>query len=375
MAVAIGLRVGSTYSKDVGLGGPDMDDKQHFAVLDGLRGVAALVVLFFHTVQHHDLQKLPQAGLAVDFFYILSGFVIAYAYEKRLESSMNFSQFMRIRIIRLYPLLFVGVMSGLLLLILSHFIQGRPDLRDVFLVGLLAILLLPSYVFPQWATAYPLNMAGWSLTFEFYVNIVYALIVRYLSTRRLVIVVVLSLIALIWLALKNNMISGGNDQDNWIYGFIRVMFPFFCGVLLYRLRPASHLSNISALAANLFLAILLLSDFGRSWLIDLVYVVCILPAVVYFGSSLLVDGKTLSRFLLMGRLSYPVYILQDPIIRFFAEVNSRIHASFEMALAIDFLQILTVIVASYLALKYFDEPVRAWLTARSRRRLKPVATT
>jgi peptidoglycan/LPS O-acetylase OafA/YrhL len=171
--------------------------KHHYAVLDGMRGLAALVVLLFHIAQQHRVTVLPRADLAVDFFYILSGFVVAYAYDERLRSRMTFRGFMAVRLIRLYPLLFAGVGAGIGLAVLSSVVDGTPTLADIALAGALGLVLLPSYVFPQWTTAYPFNMAAWSLFFEFFVNALYAAIARHLSIVRLAVVVGIGAAALI----------------------------------------------------------------------------------------------------------------------------------------------------------------------------------
>ena len=144
-----------------------LQTKAHrFALLDGLRGVAALVVLTFHLVQQHDLTALPFAGLAVDFFYLLSGFVVAFAYEQRLQSgAMGLTSFALVRITRLYPLILLGTTVGIALALLATTFKHSVTYQQVALSGTLALLLLPSYVFPQWETAYPFNMASWSLTF------------------------------------------------------------------------------------------------------------------------------------------------------------------------------------------------------------------
>jgi len=95
---------------------------QHFPGLDGLRGVAALVVVFLHGTLTFDIGYVPGAAcLAVDFFFLLSGFVIAHAYDERPgRSSLTWRQFMAVRMVRLYPMLFPGTATGLLVTVLSQ---------------------------------------------------------------------------------------------------------------------------------------------------------------------------------------------------------------------------------------------------------------
>jgi peptidoglycan/LPS O-acetylase OafA/YrhL len=349
--------------------------RHHYAVLDGLRGLAALVVLLFHIAQQHRVTVLPRADLAVDFFYILSGFVVAYAYDERLRSHMTFRGFMAVRVIRLYPLLFAGVAAGIGLAVLSSVVDGTPKLADVALAGALGLVLLPSYVFPQWSTAYPFNMAEWSLFFEFFVNALYAAVARHLSTVRLVVVVGICAVVLIGVAMVGHGIGGGNNQDNWGFGFGRVLFPFFCGVLLYRLRPAVRNSTWAGCALMVVLGALLLSDLPGGAVTDLIYVMVLLPILVWCGAA--VDGapRLDSVFLLLGRLSYPVYILQGPIIRAGAEVKVRFTLSAPATIGVDLAMAGLVLAVAYGALKLYDEPVRAALTRLRKAPFAPAVGT
>lgn len=96
-----------------------------FTLLDGLRGVAAIAVVILHSISPLDLEKnyIPHAHLAVYFFFALSGFVIAHAYESRIQK-IGPAKFMVLRLIRLYPLLFVGITLGLLVS-LAKSLAGR----------------------------------------------------------------------------------------------------------------------------------------------------------------------------------------------------------------------------------------------------------
>src|ERR1700761_290962 len=119
-----------------------MESKQHFAVLDGMRGIAALIVLILHTAQTHR-SGLPQAALAVDFFFILSGFVVAYAYEARLQSTLSLASFARVRLIRLYPLIFLGVSMGVALTVVHLQALNDISLPQVVIGSVLGFALLP----------------------------------------------------------------------------------------------------------------------------------------------------------------------------------------------------------------------------------------
>lgn len=106
------------------------DSRPHYVVLDGLRGVAALVVLGFHVFEAFATspfdQKFNHGYLAVDFFFMLSGFVIGYAYDARWRGNgnpggMTTADFFKRRLVRLHPMICVGALLG----IVSFFVQGR----------------------------------------------------------------------------------------------------------------------------------------------------------------------------------------------------------------------------------------------------------
>src|SRR3982750_333356 len=89
--------------------------KQHFQVLDGLRGIAALSVVMFHFMEwvYTDYTRnfIAHGFLAVDFFFCLSGFVIGYAYDNRI-GKMGVKEFFKSRLIRLHPLVVLGAVLG-----------------------------------------------------------------------------------------------------------------------------------------------------------------------------------------------------------------------------------------------------------------------
>src|SRR5271156_4792125 len=113
-----------------------MSERQHFATLDGLRGVAAIIVLALHVLGPLvDISLTPHAGLAVDFFFCLSGFVIGYAYEDRLLKTMSFLEFATARVIRLYPLIIAGLLLGAMTFIVKAVISHQPAFAPRFLTA------------------------------------------------------------------------------------------------------------------------------------------------------------------------------------------------------------------------------------------------
>ncbi|MDR3526572.1 MAG: acyltransferase [Rhizomicrobium sp.] len=337
-----------------------------FAVLDGLRGIAALIVLIFHLVQQHSLALLPYAWLAVDFFYVLSGFVVAFAYEQRLRTGeVSIAGFFRVRVIRLYPLILLGTAAGIAFAFVAVFAKKTISMAECLEAGTLGLLLLPSFVIPRWATAYPFNMASWSLTFEVFVNVVYGLIAKNLTNGRLLFLTLVSAIGLIWLVSVNQGIGGGNLQDGWAFGFIRVMFPFFAGVLIYRNRPQVRRNSLASVGLMAGLAVMLFASWPAFMVVSALYVLVLFPAIVFVGSALSVAPRISSFCTFVGAISYPLYILQGPVLRVGDEMLKHLHLDGWRVFAFGAIEGGVVIAVAWLGLKFFDEPVQRMLRGLS----------
>src|SRR5215469_9945636 len=121
-------------------------DRRMFYTIDGLRGIAALLVVCRHIVPlHGNRLNFPSSYLAVELFFLFSGFVIAHAYDKRFDAGMSFWEFVKARIIRLYPLYFLGLMIAVLTvpLAISMGIKTWPLDPRILVPN---FLMLPTYI-------------------------------------------------------------------------------------------------------------------------------------------------------------------------------------------------------------------------------------
>lgn len=124
--------------------------RPRYHILDGLRGVAAIFVIWYHFFEGFATSPADQmcnhGYLAVDFFFILSGFVIGYAYDERWKKGMTFGNFMLRRVIRLHPMVILSVIFGAI----AYMIQGnvRWDGTPMPLSMLLTSLLLGLFLIP-----------------------------------------------------------------------------------------------------------------------------------------------------------------------------------------------------------------------------------
>jgi peptidoglycan/LPS O-acetylase OafA/YrhL len=361
-----GAKVHSIKRAESGASNP-VTGGHRFVFLDGLRGMAAICVLVFHIVQQQSLTALPNAGLAVDFFYVLSGFVIAFAYDQRIrDGSLSLRQFGLARLRRLYPLLALATLLGFVIFLGGVFIKHTVTLRDALFALVLALMLLPSYVFPQWATAFPLNMAAWSLAFEAYVNIIYATIAKRLSNNILSGLVALGAALEIANAVRLGGISGGNDQGNFVLGFARVIYPFFCLILICRLPRRQELPRFIGYILAISLPIVLLAEPTQNQYYGMFLVLFYFPALVYFGSVVEVNATQATVLRWLGEISYPVYILQAPVIRLGAEILRHVKLSYIAVVSFSVAEILLSLAVAQAAVRYFDRPVQEYLKKRVR---------
>ena len=230
------------------------DTKKHYELLDGLRGVAALLVLWHHVFEGYSfagggpILVVNHGYLAVDFFFILSGFVLSYAYDDRWGKSLNFGSFLKRRLIRLHPMVVMGAVLGAITFLLQGSVQW--DGTHVATSVVMWALLISMFMIPAVpgtpreirgnGEMFPLNGTNWSLFFEYIGNLLYALFIRRLSTRWLRVLtiflgVLLALFSLFDVSGYNQLGIGWTlDAVNFVGGLLRMLFPFTMGMLISR---------------------------------------------------------------------------------------------------------------------------------------------
>lgn len=365
------------------------DTKPHYELLDGLRGVAALLVVWYHVFEGFATSPLDQrfnhGYLAVDFFFILSGFVIGYAYDDRWKTTMTVKNFFKRRLIRLHPMVVLGAVLGAI----TYCIQGcekwdgtQVSLSAVLLAVLLNLFLIPAVpgTGPEVrgnGEMYPLNGPSWSLFFEYIGNILYALFIRRLSVKALTVLVGLAAIALASFALFNfsgygHLGVGWTLMDyNLIGGFLRMLFSFSIGLLMSRVFKPVYIRGafwICALAMAGLLSVPHLGGMESLWmngLYDSLCTIVFFPILVYLGASGKTTDKSSSKICeFLGKISYPLYIVHYPFMYLFYawlwDGKLTFAETWPVAWALFFGNILL----AYLCLKLYDEPVRRWLSRK-----------
>jgi peptidoglycan/LPS O-acetylase OafA/YrhL len=340
-----------------------MSSRDRFVTLDGMRGIAALIVAGSHISEMLGLGFPPHADLAVDFFFVLSGFVIAHAYEQRLASSMTPLDFIRARLIRLHPLIMLGSAITLAILLARSVAHGGDNLLNILEAAVAAVLFIP-YHHLRWKAAFPLDGPTWSLFAEYAVNILFAIICIHLTPRRLCAMLLAGVAMLALLLVLNGTVGNLWRIDTVDLSLLRVVYPFFAGVLVsrvYRERRFDFPTVSPWLTFSALLAILFAPSGSLDPAFEFVMIVFGFPLLIMMTARDSLSSAGAAVMSRSGALSYPIYILHFPIAGALAPLI-LLWMPGRWAAAGVMIILSCALVASWLALRYFDEPVRAWLT-------------
>ena len=400
----------NTFNTSVGFA----DTKPHYILLDGLRGVAALMVLWYHVFEGFAFAKgsvietFNHGHLGVDFFFLLSGFVISYAYDDRwfngksiksndkssTDKKLTIWSFFKRRLIRLHPMLVMGAFIGLI----CFFIQGgvkwdgtSTPFHWVMIAFVLTLFFIPAYPGASYdirgnAEMFPLNGPSWSLFFEYIGNILYALFIRKLSNKMLGLLVGVTGILWIWFVAFDisgyDMIGIGWTLDavNFFGGLLRMMFPFTLGMLMARnfMQKSKVKSHKTLFTKNIFwISIIILfalfsvpyfpktSTISVNGIYELACIMIVFPLIVWIAAS---SDSAQSKFTLklsnfLGDLSYPLYIVHYPVMYvFYAWLIKNQYFTLAETWQMVILVLTVCIVLAYACLKLYDEPIRKWLS-------------
>lgn len=371
--------------------------KPRYEILDGLRGVAALLVVGYHLFETYfggsPAQPINHGYLAVDFFFVLSGFVIGYAYDDRWDRMSTWNFFKR-RLVRLHPMVIFGTLVGALLFYFGE-CSEFPLMKDtspwmVLLVMLLGFTMLPmgtSLDIRGWGETNPLNGPAWSLQWEYLANILYAMFIRRLGRVALGICVVLfaALTAILTLNIdvlgvlsvrdyaSYTVIGGWSlTPDQLQIGATRLLYPFFCGLLLSRMGWLIKVKGGFWWCSLMIVVLLCMPWMGLSaegegrWTNGLYEMVCILvcfPLIVSIGAgSSVIGGKSVAINQFLSDISYPIYITHYPLIYMhIAWVRNHPEATLGQNILISVSVFVASIFLAYGAYRLYDVPVREWL--------------
>ncbi|MBO5687485.1 MAG: acyltransferase [Alistipes sp.] len=360
--------------------------KPRYEILDGLRGVAAVVILVYHLFEACGI-VLGHAYLGVDFFFALSGFVIGYAYDDRWDR-MSVGDFFKRRLVRLHPMLIMGTTIGFLLYYFGK-CEAFPYIGTqpwwwVVVMYLYTCLMLPmarEWDLRGWDDTNSFNGSTWSLQWEYIANILYALVLRFLPKAALIALTAVAAMGTIDITFNLDMLGllegrfgaphtvngGWNLSSQELYvGAVRLAYPFLMGLLLSRLKVAIKVRGAFALC-SLLVAVMMLWPVMEGSVNGIYEAACILiliPAIVAIGAGSTVSGKPMTRLCkFLGEISYPLYITHLPLIYMqLAWMSNNPDATKGEAIVVAIAVAVLSIGLAYASLKLYDLPVREWLT-------------
>ena len=366
--------------------------KARYDLLDGLRGVAAIMVLLYHVfndaksfyVWPEPVWEFFHGFLAVDFFFLLSGFVMGYAYDEQWQTSLDFKSFVRRRLIRLHPMVVMGALIGAAAFLLDgcrNWDGTDVGLRMAMIALLLNLFLLPS---PSQTDVrgnteiFPLNGPHWSLFVEYIGSLLYGLMLHRLSTKWLRVWVACGIVSIAGFALLTE--DGGvaygwsSEPSNFCGGLLRMLFAYPMGLLMARVfrerkpKPLrGHVFLLCSLATMLLLGLPFLGNKDLETIYQLVCIFSLFPTLIWLAARGSVAGWRQKAVSLIGRLSYPLYAVHFPLVYLYISWVGRDGHPYEgyaQPWPAAFATIGGSLLLAAICLYLYDEPVRRWLSRK-----------
>ena len=333
-----------------------------YVMLDGLRGVAALCIVVLHCYRFFGDLTGTSAALAVDLFFMLSGFVLSHAYDERFGGGMGWLTFMKARFARLYPMYLLGTLLGILVAALAmHYHRGSMDMQPALFRTALpfAIVMLPA----PGGLLFPFNEPMWSVFYELLINLVWAILWKPLRSNHVLVgVILLSAAALGFsVASHGDLLHLGTNWAWFVPGLFRVSFPFFTGVLLHRIRDSWMIPSfppillLAALPALVFLPL----KPGVQLLVDFF----ILPLFVLAGSQLKPGGRMAVAAHQLGAASYGIYTLHLCLYLLVYAAALRLLGIdlWRYGVWVGIVFMLLLVPLCVLLSRYYEAPARKWI--------------
>lgn len=344
--------------------------QRKYVALDAIRGVAAIAVVFFHGVSLFG-DFMPRGYLAVDLFFVLSGFVIAHAYEARLAGGLSTREFLEARLIRFWPLYALGLALGLareaaLLISGNGFALPKLTLVGAALAGL---FFLPFPLRARDGDMFPINVPSWSLFYELLVNILYSLVRPVLGTRVLFFSIFLLGGVFVACVPREGIGHVGVNINTFAEGCLRTILSFAIGVFIHRIEP--KIPRLPLLFVLLLVVATLSYPFGGV-AYDLAYVFLIAPILVTMGTRVKPSEQLATLAAWLGVISFPIYAIHRPLLGFAEAVAQRVTLP---AAVVGWAIVAVLLLISAPLAGWYDAKVRRSITAyfRARRQSRETA--
>jgi len=327
--------------------------------------VAAMVIVIFHFMEIiiTDFTKnfIAHGFLAVDFFFCLSGFVVAYAYDDRLFK-MSLATFFKQRLRRLHPLVILGSVLGLLAFLFAPFSDAASgySLLKIVSLFLASVLLIPYPVMEdRYFNLFGLNAPAWSLFWEYVANIFYALVLVRLRRNWLLILAVISATGIVYIVKTSGSLIGGWSGETFWHGGVRVAFSFLTGMCIFRYQwIIKNNLGFAGLSLLLIAAFLMPYNEAWNWLTESFIVVIYFPLLIALGAGSTLRPGHENSCKLSGNISYPLYMTHYFVMWSFGSYYGQEKPEGVTLLLVVSGVLLLQLLVAYLAMKYYDEPIR-----------------
>jgi peptidoglycan/LPS O-acetylase OafA/YrhL len=352
-----------------------LQTKQHFEILDGLRGVAALSVVTFHFMEwvyaDYSQNFIGHGFLAVDFFFCLSGFVIGYAYDDRI-AKMGMLEFFKSRAIRLHPLVILGSVLGLLAFLFDPF-GGHPELYStgkIVMAFVWSVLLIP---FPAIAdrsfNLFGLNAPAWSLFWEYIANMAYAFVLWKIRRSYLVLLTILAAVGICWVSYHSGNLIGGWSGPTFWDGSARISYSFLAGLLIYR----SHWiikNRLGFIGTAILLLLAFVMPYSKwNWLSEPLVVLFYFPLLIALGAGATLTPCLKKLCAFSGKISYPLYMTHYAVLWMFGNYYASHKPGATQLTFIVIAGLMLLVGAAYVVMIVYDIPIRRYLNRKRNERL------
>jgi len=353
--------------------GGDMaaQERRAYQTLDGLRGVGAFVVVMRHVPYLFGPVKVPESFLAVDLFYLVSGFVVAHAYGERLKAGGFFKDFVKTRLIRLYPLYLFGLAVGIIpatydVITDPHGWWNLHKLVEAILLGLVMMPMVPGLQ----ATGTALDGPIWTLVPELIANFTYAAIVRYLKPLVLAAILIVCGAGVVYGEFRFGTLDiGYNPTDQWA-ALARVGYSFFAGVVVFKVvgdrRIDSEILSWLCMAVLTFILVFNPSEALTPWF-EIGAVGVAFPLIIAAAVQIEPGPVTGKAFAVIGLVSYGVYLLHQPMGNIARIIFQHLHVQVPgdaRGLLFGAVFMLVVFGLAWWLDGAYDAPFRKWLRAK-----------
>lgn len=352
-----------------------LETKQHFEILDGLRGVAAFAVVVFHFMEwiYTDPSQnfIGHGFLAVDFFFCLSGFVIGYAYDDRI-AKMGLRNFFISRIIRLHPLVIAGSILGLFSFLFDPF-GGHLELYStgkIILTFICSIFLIPLPVIADRGfNLFSFNAPAWSLFWEYIANIFYAFVLYRIGRSFLLVLTILSAIAICYVGYNSGNLLGGWSGPTFWDGCARISYSFLAGLLIYRSNwIIKNKLGFGGLTMLLLLAFIM--PFSElNWVSEPLVVLLYFPLLISLGAGAVLKPGLKKACIFSGKISYPLYMTHYAVLWMFGNYYTNYKPDTTQLTLIVISAVILLVGFAYLVMVIYDIPVRNYLNNKRKKKI------